>query len=120
MAPSSTSVDALFEAAEARRSLYTITKKSPISDARIQEIVEAAIKHAPSAFNVQSARAVLLLGAEHDKLWDIATAVLKKAMPEQAFASLSPKLAGFKGGYGTVGRDFVPSRRPRTHLLSLR
>jgi uncharacterized protein len=95
--------DELFKAAEARRSLYTLSKKSSISNEKIQEIVEASIKHAPSAFNVQSARAAILLGVEHDKLWDLAGEVLAKAMGD-AYKSLEKKILGFKGGYGTVSR----------------
>ena len=52
---------AFFEAAKLRCSVYTLTNKSTISDERIKEIVESAVKHAPSSFNVQSARAVILL-----------------------------------------------------------
>ena len=54
-----------------RRSIYGISKESPISDDRIKEIIDHAVKYTPSAFNSQSARVVLLLGSQHDKLWDI-------------------------------------------------
>ena len=45
-----------------RRSYYSINNTSPISDKEIQEIVEFAVLHVPSAFNSQSTRIVLLLG----------------------------------------------------------
>ena len=48
-----------------RRSIYSIAKKSPISDERIRELVSLAVMHTPSAFNMQSQRAVLLLGNHH-------------------------------------------------------
>ena len=102
MASSKASADSLLEAIQVRRSIYSLTKESTISDARIKEIVEAAIKHCPSAFNVQSARAVVLLREDHEKLWDIGDGILKKSMPEAAYNGLAPKVAGFKGGYGSV------------------
>jgi uncharacterized protein len=98
----SASVQGLFEAAEKRISCYTLTNKSTISDDRIKEIVSFAVKHGPSPFNVQSARAVILLKQDHEKLWDIADAMLKRSMPEQAYQKLAPRVAGFKGGYGSV------------------
>ena len=39
-----------------RRTFYAITKESPISDDRIQEIIYDAVKYAPTSFNSQSAR----------------------------------------------------------------
>lgn len=54
-----------------RRSHYAISKDSVISDERIQEIVNEAVKHTPSSFNSQSARVVVLLGEQHDKLWNM-------------------------------------------------
>ena len=56
---------------EGRRTFYAIDKKSPISNQEIREIIEHSVKHVPSAFNSQSARVVLLLGENHDKLWEI-------------------------------------------------
>ncbi|MGO4375972.1 nitroreductase family protein, partial [Paenibacillus sp. MCAF20] len=57
---------AFMEAVKHRRSIYGISKQSDISDEKIAQIVQDAIKHTPSAFNSQSARIVLLLGANHD------------------------------------------------------
>ncbi|KIW21364.1 hypothetical protein PV08_01944 [Exophiala spinifera] len=96
------SADNFISATETRLSCYTLTNKSPISDSRIHEIVNATIKSAPSAFNVQSARAVILLKQDHEKIWDIGDACLKKAMPEAAYQSLAPKIQGFKNAYGTI------------------
>lgn len=102
MAPPS--VDEFFEAAKLRCSVYTLTNKSTIADERIKEIVESAVKHAPSSFNVQSARAVILLKKEHEKLWDIGDAMIKRVMPDQAYQALAPRVAGFRAAYGSVSR----------------
>jgi len=87
---------------ENRRSYYEIEKKSPVSDREIQDIIEHAVKYVPSAFNSQSARVVLLLGENHDKLWEITRETLRKIVPADSFDSTSAKIDGFKNGYGTV------------------
>lgn len=92
-----------FEAVKNRRTYYGISKESPISDSKVQEIVSEAVKHAPSAFNSQSARVVILLGAQHDRLWDITKEELKKIVPAEAFQATEDKINGaFKSGYGSV------------------
>jgi predicted oxidoreductase (fatty acid repression mutant protein) len=56
---------------QARRTQYALTKKSTLPDSQLKAIVETAVKNTPSPYNSQSARVVLLLGKESDKLWDI-------------------------------------------------
>lgn len=60
----------LKEAVQHRRTIYQLTKKSPISDERIKEILNVAIKDVPSSFNSQSTRIIALFKDEHDKFWD--------------------------------------------------
>lgn len=85
-----------------RRTFYGISKEAVVSDDRIKEIIEHAVKHTPSAFNSQSARVVLLLGNQHDKLWDITIEALRKIVPPDQFSSTEEKINAFKNGYGTV------------------
>ena len=59
------------EALKQRRTYYSITNQSPISDQEIECIVNMTVRHVPSAFNSQSTRVVLLLGESHKKLWQI-------------------------------------------------
>lgn len=87
---------------ENRRTYYAIDKKSPITDQKIREIIEHAVKYVPSAFNSQSARVVLLLGENHDALWEITRETLRKIVPEDSFSSTDKKIDGFKNGYGTI------------------
>ncbi|MFE4711773.1 MULTISPECIES: nitroreductase family protein [unclassified Paenibacillus] len=91
-----------FEAVKGRRSVYAISKESTISDDRIKEIVEEAVLHSPSSFNSQSARAVVLLGENHDKLWNIAEDALRKIVPADQFEATAQRLGAFKAGYGSV------------------
>ena len=85
-----------------RRTVYGISKQSPVSEDRIQEIINEAVLHTPSAFNSQSGRVVLLFGANHDKLWDITKEELRKIVPAANFAPTEEKINSFKNGYGTV------------------
>lgn len=85
-----------------RRSYYGISKEAVISEGRIKEIIEHAVKYTPSAFNSQSARVVLLLESQHDKLWDITKEALRKVVPADQFSSTEEKINSFKSGYGTV------------------
>ncbi|WP_046216369.1 nitroreductase family protein [Paenibacillus wulumuqiensis] len=91
------------KALENRRSIYVISKESPIEDSKIQHIVEEAVKYTPSSFNSQSARVVVLVGEQHDKLWDITTETLRGIVNnEELFQSTADKMNMFKNGYGTV------------------
>ncbi|WP_440119004.1 nitroreductase family protein [Paenibacillus sp. QZ-Y1] len=92
-----------FDALKNRRSYYGISKESTISDAKIQEIVEEAVKYTPTSFNSQTSRAVVLLGEQHDTLWNHTEDILREVVGnEEAFQSTAEKMAGFRSGYGTV------------------
>ena len=91
-----------YAAVSDRRSFYGISKEEVVSDKRIQEVIEYAVKHTPSAFNSQSARVVLLLEKEHDKLWDITKEALRKIIPHDQFSSTEDKINSFRSGYGSV------------------
>ena len=85
-----------------RRTYYSISKESPVSDAKIQELIAHAVKHAPTAFNSQSSRVVLLLGKHQNKLWEITREALRKIVPAGQFAATDEKITSFSNGYGTV------------------
>lgn len=99
--------DPFFDALIARRTIYGISDASTIPDSRIEEIVTKAIKHIPSTFNVQSARIVVLLKDEHKKFWDLADQFAKTALPDAVYQSFGPRIAGFRGGYGSVCRHII-------------
>jgi predicted oxidoreductase (fatty acid repression mutant protein) len=85
-----------------RRSIYGISKEVSVSQDKIQEVINHAVMHTPSAFNSQSARVIVLFGNNHDKLWDITKETLRKVVPADKFASTDEKINSFKNGYGTV------------------
>lgn len=85
-----------------RRSFYGISKESTVSDKRIEEIINEAVKYTPSSFNSQSARVVVLFGEQHNSLWDIARESLRKIIPSDQFTPTDEKISSFQNGYGTV------------------
>jgi len=91
-----------FESVEDRRSIYGISSEAVVSDERIQEIIEFAVKHAPTAFNSQSGRAVLLLGEEHKALWNLTTETLRLVSSAADFSGTEEKMRSFASGHGTV------------------
>lgn len=91
-----------YDAVKDRRSFYGISKELTISTDRVQEIINYAVKHAPTPFNSQSSRVVVLFGETHDKLWDITMQELRKIVPPENFSSTENRINSFKNGYGTV------------------
>jgi predicted oxidoreductase (fatty acid repression mutant protein) len=94
--------NSFFKAIKERRSIYTIGKNEVVSEETIENIVKDALKYTPSAFNSQSARAVVLFGDSHEALWELTKDVLRGVVPEGQFGSTEVKLDSFKAGYGTV------------------
>lgn len=92
-----------YTAVKTRRTVYTLTKYSTISDSRIEEILKDALTHVPSPFNSQSGRIVLLRGAKHEAFWSNLKEVLRGMVKDpKAFADSEARVDGFKAGYGTV------------------
>ncbi|HEY5586223.1 MAG TPA: nitroreductase family protein [Ruminiclostridium sp.] len=91
-----------YAAIKERRSIYGISKDTPVSGDKIQEVINHAVLHTPSAFNSQSARVIVLFGASHDKLWDITKEALRKIVPANQFSATEEKINSFGNGYGTV------------------
>lgn len=85
-----------------RRSIYALGKDVKLSQTQIADLVKECVKDAPSAFNSQTARAVVLFGAWHQKIWDIVLRHLRKVTPEDKFAATQNKIASFAAAYGTV------------------
>lgn len=94
---------AYLDALKARRTIYALNKDlGAVPAARVQAIASEALQHVPSSFNSQSNRVVVLLGAEHDKFWDITTSILKAIVPEASWEATGGKMAMFKAAAGSV------------------
>ncbi|ADU27149.1 nitroreductase family protein [Ethanoligenens harbinense] len=98
----SAQTSAFWEAVKSRRTIYSIGKEEIVSAEQVEQIVKDAVLHVPSAFNSQSARVVLLFGAQSDQLWELAKKTLKAIVPSANFPDTEAKLNGFQAGYGTV------------------
>ena len=86
-----------------RRSVYALGKNLPVSEQEVLEIIDNAVKHSPSAFNSQTAHAVVLLGENHQKLWDITFGELEKFLStDEAKATTKGKIDSFAAAYGTI------------------
>lgn len=86
-----------------RRSVYALGKNLPISEQEVIEIIDNAVKYSPSAFNSNTAHAVVLLGDNHQKLWNITYAELAKLLlTDEAKATTKGKIDNFAVAYGTI------------------
>ncbi len=92
----------LIEMIKKRRTQYSLGKNLPISKAEAESLIKEAVRHAPSPFNSQSSRVVILFGAESDKLWNIVKNALRKIVPAGAFSQTEAKVDGFAAGAGTI------------------
>jgi predicted oxidoreductase (fatty acid repression mutant protein) len=91
----------LKEAIVNRRSIRKVTKSATITKERIEEVLKTAL-HAPTSFNMQSGRMVVLMDGEHEKFWDIVKETLRSRVPAENFEATVERLKGFHAGVGTV------------------
>ncbi|RYP28096.1 hypothetical protein DL767_007353 [Monosporascus sp. MG133] len=96
------SANAVLDLIKARRTYYALNKELTISKERFEEIVKEALRHVPSSFNSQSNRVLVLFGADHDKLWDATSEILKAIVPADSWQHTAARIAGFKAGAATV------------------
>ncbi|MCG5225845.1 nitroreductase family protein [Acinetobacter pittii] len=85
-----------------RRSIYSIGKNLKHTPSEIEELIQEAVKHSPSAFNSQSSRVVILFNQSHENFWNIVLDVLKTIVPAEALAGTEQKIQSFSAGAGTV------------------
>ena len=90
------------EALKNRRSIYAIGNQVDLSNQELTDLIQAAVKESPSAFNSQSSRAVILLDDASKKFWQITEDALKLLTPADAFENTKQKLASFAAGKGTI------------------
>ena len=87
---------------EQRRTIYHLGSSIPISEKSIEQLVEHAVKHTPSAFNSQSARVIVLFGDAHNTLWSLTKENLRAIVPAEKFGTTEDKINSFGSGAGTV------------------
>jgi predicted oxidoreductase (fatty acid repression mutant protein) len=90
------------ETIKKRRTQYSLGNDLPLSQADATALIQEAVRQAPSAFNSQSSRAVILFGAQSIKFWSLVKDALQKLVPADKFAQTAQKIDGFVAGAGTV------------------
>jgi len=106
-----------------RRTQYALGKNLPISEAELESLVHEAMRLAPSSFNSQSSRALILFGAASEKLWkNITKEILRPMVPADAWGPTDAKMDSFAAGAGTVlffeDQDVVKSMQEQYPLYS--
>ena len=87
----------------ARRTCYDLDGDIPIPESHIEQIIDRLLLTVPSAFNGQSTRIMLLLGAHHNALWKIVKESLRPLLDADQFLKTERKIdISFAAGYGTV------------------
>ncbi|GMA63123.1 nitroreductase family protein [Alicyclobacillus fastidiosus] len=89
------------DAVTGRRSIRKLKRHASVNQAQIDKIVRIVV-NAPSAYNMQSGRLVVLMDDEHEALWDLAKETYAKLIPQEKVASFMERLDGFRRGNGTV------------------
>ncbi|MCH5461432.1 nitroreductase family protein [Lactobacillus sp. LC28-10] len=93
----------LLNLAKQRRSIYALGRNVNASEDELASLIKETIKWAPTSFNNQTTRAVILFGDSHEKLWDIVAKRLKSEVPtEEAYQKTLQKINAFKSAFGTV------------------
>ena len=85
-----------------RRSQYALGKNLPMGNEQVIALIKEAVRQAPSSFNSQSSRAVILLGEQSEQFWALTREALRPMVPADAFVNTENKLASFAAGAGTV------------------
>lgn len=88
--------------ARRRRTQYALGKDIPLSQEQVTSLIQEAIRQAPSSFNSQSSRALILHGEQSVKFWEIVKGELRKIVPAGDFPTTEKKIDGFAAGAGTV------------------
>jgi len=94
--------NSLIQSIEKRRTQYALGSALPISEQEATALIETAIRLAPSSFNSQSSRAVILYGDDSRAFWNMVEAALREIVPADAFATSKAKIDSFAAGAGTV------------------
>lgn len=85
-----------------RRSQYALGDSLPIPKEEADRLIREAIRQAPSSFNSQSSRALILFGLESQRFWRFVEEALRAIVPEPDFPRTQKRLGGFAAGAGTV------------------
>lgn len=78
-----------------RRTYYNINKELPVAEEEVVALVENTTELVPDAFNMKSARVIVVTKAKQDALWDAIYEAFGGKVARE-------KIDSFKAGYGTL------------------
>ncbi len=85
-----------------RRTQYALGKDLPLPRAEVVQLIQDAVRHSPSSYNSQSARAVILFGAHSEKFWGFVYEALRARTAPDAFTRTASRLRSFQAAAGTI------------------
>lgn len=85
----------IYKGLKLRRSYYRLDKQLPVGKDVVQQLIEEVTELVPDAFNMKSARVVVVFGSKQDELWDGIYETFGGKVPRD-------KIDGFKAAAGTV------------------
>lgn len=85
----------IFDSLAKRRSYYKLNKELPVSQEEVVKTIEAMTEVVPDAFNMKSARVIVALKDNQDKLWDTIYDAFGGKVPRA-------KIDSFKAAAGTI------------------
>lgn len=93
----------VLDIARKRRSIYHLKNKISVSDDKLITMIEDSIRLAPTPFNNQSVRAVILLGKYHARFWELLNHAARNIFSIQNYKqNHQGKIISFSRGYGTI------------------
>lgn len=85
----------LIDTLKQRRTYYNLNKTLPVSNDEVKKVVEEITKLVPDAFNMKSARVIVVSDKKQDELWDRIYDAFEGKVPRE-------KINGFKAAAGTI------------------
>lgn len=85
-----------------RRSIYHLDEVVQMMEPEITELIRSCLYEAPSAFNSQSTRLVVLYGEAYQSFWQMVQETLRSVVPPASFQKTKERIDSFAQGTGTI------------------
>lgn len=85
----------IVEALKNRRTYYSLNKNLPVGEAEVKKLVEEVTELVPDAFNMKSARVVLVMGERQEELWNRIEEVFEGKVSKEKIAAFELQQARF-------------------------
>lgn len=85
-----------------RRSIYILGKLPASAENCIEETIKDCLKYCPTAFNIQSARLVILLNRYQQDFWNKVLEAMKKILKDEQYKNSKLRIDRFAAAHGTI------------------